>query len=281
MYFNEIAKLAVDETAAEEYLYLKNILKKFDSCPKCNSTHINLVRRKNYKCYDCDTEWSYRKNSILENSNLSCSELIALINSFSEKQPVLYAAKYLGMGEKTIRNFYDKFRVALSNLSPEILHTLDVNLEKKSPYFRIECNDQKIITSIYIGMGEPGTYFAMTDTTKLKKENLTYFPNAYNEGIVKFHNINSEEMKFWKYLTIRMSKFVGINLKNLFLLIKELEFRYNFNDNNLFDVIAGQIGQDNKITNIFSVVKIGNNFAEDIYTDFLLLLNDRFSSSND
>ena len=105
-----LSQQLVSEEEAAEFLREKKILKTFESCPYCQSSHFYPVRRGKYKCANCKREWSQRKDSILENRRIPFSKFVWALKLFELEVPVLRATKELGLAYNTTHGLFTLFR---------------------------------------------------------------------------------------------------------------------------------------------------------------------------
>ena len=58
---------------------------------------------------------------------------------------------------------------------------------------------------------------------------------------LKLHDFPIEQNHFWRYAKKRLMFYRGTKLNYLYLYLKEIEFRYNNKDENLFEKIVAKI----------------------------------------
>lgn len=100
----DIINSADDEIKLEEYLIELGLLKSFKQCPFCSNDKFGVVRRNKLKCYRCKREWSKRKDSPIENLNVSGTKILLAIKLFEHGigfERVLYE---LSMFRKTLKS---------------------------------------------------------------------------------------------------------------------------------------------------------------------------------
>ena len=100
----ELAKLLLDEELAKKYLLKHNILKTFTHCSKCNSNRLSKISRGRYRCNNCESEWSARKDSILHRQSLSSSNLLGIIKLFELELTAKQTSKELDLGHVAVPN---------------------------------------------------------------------------------------------------------------------------------------------------------------------------------
>ena len=264
----ELTQYTSDEERAEEYLRQQGILKTFPDCPYCHGTRINRVRRAKYKCYSCNREWGVRRDSILEGLKVPFTKFLMAIKLFEIDTSVREAAKQLGLAYNTVYNIHALIRKAIlttnvhaSSFSGEI--EMDESYfggrrkgkrgrgaAGKVPVFGILERGGKVTVEVVTDVqGETLLELAIK---KVKRGSLIYTDKfrSYN-GLIsygfkhrridhgkKFANgkvyINGIE-GFWSFAKQRLLKYHGVDAQKFPLYLKELEFRYNHRDRDLFD----------------------------------------------
>ena len=66
-----LSKYIQNETATENYLIEKGILKAFTNRPYCDSDKVKNTELNLIKCYSCKNEWHKRKGSSLQGKQQS------------------------------------------------------------------------------------------------------------------------------------------------------------------------------------------------------------------
>jgi len=265
-----LAKIAADEEKAESYLREKGILKTFTECPYCGNEHFGKVRRNSYKCYRCKREWSPRKGSILENSKVIFSKFLLVLKLFELEVSVLKASKESKLAYRTTYRLYELIRekiyqetTKVGKLSGEV--EMDESYfggrrkgkrgrgaANKIPVFGILERNGKVKVEV---VKDVKAETLLRETIKKVKRGSLIYTDKYKsyDGLVmygfkheridhskRFGNgkvyINGIE-GFWSYAKERLMKYHGVSPKTFPLYIKELEFRYNNRDKDLFDVI--------------------------------------------
>ena len=125
----QAALMFVDEPTCAQYLLNKKILPTKNRCLQCN-LRMTLQPCPTTKYSDeccwkctCGTTRSIRAGSILQDSNISFSKFILLLNCFSEELLPPLAAARCGVTEKTARRFYKMIRIQTTeelSTSPKI-----------------------------------------------------------------------------------------------------------------------------------------------------------------
>ncbi len=242
----ELSELLLDEKKAEEYLLKVGILKTFTECEKCGSNRITKISRGRHRCNSCLSEWSNKKGSVLYNNNLSYSKFIGIVKLFEMGVTANQASIELSINHITVKNNFNTIRFAISNVTQADFQTLDKILKDELAKFSISITDK----GIDVGIVNNGK--ALQDLFKLKRtrnpsKEVSYsfhYSRLKPEEIEKrLHNFPVEQNHFWRYAKKRLMYYRGTKLNYLYLYLKEIVFRYNNKDENIFDVIIAKIAR--------------------------------------
>lgn len=268
MNFSELAHYIGNEEKAEEALQELGILKRYTSCPFCGENRIGRVRRTKYKCYNCTKEWGVRRGSILEGLKVPFTKFLIAIKLFELDTSVRESAKQLGLAYNTVYRLYQILRYAIV-LTDTNSQSFSGEIEMDESYFggrrkgnRGRGAAGKVPVFGILERGGKVTVEVVPDVKgdtllelairKVKRGSLIYTDRfrSYN-GLVsygfkhrridhgkRFANgkvyINGIE-GFWSFAKERLMKYHGVNPGKFPLYLKELEFRYNHRDSDLFN----------------------------------------------
>ena len=117
--YDELRDLDLFSTPADcaQYLIDQKILPTNRTCVLCSrQMFLNSAYAASYRdgvcwrCPGCKRTVSIRRNSVLENSNISLREFIDIIRQFSESKSVRLAASHANVGENTCRRLYNEMQ---------------------------------------------------------------------------------------------------------------------------------------------------------------------------
>jgi transposase len=276
MNLSELAQYIGDEEKAEQALLELGILKRYANCPICGDNHIGRVRRSKFKCYHCNKEWGVRRGSILEGMKIPFTKFLMSIKLFELDTSVRESAKQLDLAYNTVYHLYQILRYAIviadtnhQSFSGEI--EMDESYfggrrkgnrgrgaAGKVPVFGILERGGKVKVEVVPDV--KGDTLLELAIKKVKRGSLIYTDRfrSYN-GLVsygfkhrridhckRFANgkvyINGIE-GFWSFAKERLMKYHGVNPMKFPLYLKELEFRYNHRDRDLFaDLLQVLVG---------------------------------------
>jgi len=242
----ELSELLLDEKKAGEYLLKVGILKTFTECEKCGSNRITKISRGRHRCNSCLSEWSNKKGSILYNNNLSYSKFIGIVKLFEMGITADLASLEIGVNHITVKNNYNTIRFAISSIKELEFNNLNKIIKDELTRFSISITDEGVNISL------ANSNSALQDLFKLKRTR-----NPSKEAAYSFHysrlkpkNIEQklydfpiEQNHFWRYAKKRLMYYRGTKLNYLYLYLKEIEFRYNNKDENLFEEIVTKIAR--------------------------------------
>ncbi len=268
MNLEELMRYTSDEESEEKYLREQGILKSFHECPYCHGVRINRVRRAKYKCYTCNREWGVRRDSILEGLRVPFTKFLVAIKLFEIDTSVREASKHLGLAYNTVYNIHSLIRKAILATNSDVSSFSGENEMDEScfggrrrgkrgrgaagkvPVFGILERGGKVKVEVITDV--QGETLLESAIKKVKRGSLIHTDKfqSYN-GLVsygfkhrridhgkKFANgkeyINGIE-GFWSFAKQRLLKYHGIDAQKFPLYLKELEFRYNHHDQDLFD----------------------------------------------
>jgi len=257
-----------DEGKAEQYLQKIGILKTFEECPHCGSTRLGRIRRVKIKCYDCKKEWGIRKGSIVEGLRIPLTKFLMAVKLFELDTSVREAARQLDLAYNTVYSLHTLIRRAILVTDTESF-SLSGEIEMDESYFGgrrkgkrgrgaagkvpvfgiLERGGKVRVEVVQDVQGETLLEMAIK---KVKRGSLIYTDKfrSYNGLITygfkhrridhgkRFVNgkvyINGIE-GFWSFAKERLMKYHGVKPAKFPFYLKELEFRYNHRDRDLYD----------------------------------------------
>lgn len=267
MNFLKLSEILHSEEKSEDFLKQKGILKTFKCCPFCGCDKFYPIRRKKIKCKKCRKEWSAKKDSLLEGLKISSQQFLSILKLFELEISGLKCSKEMKINPKTVARIYKMLRQSL--IEPDFLLSGEVEMDEsyfggrrkgnrgrgaagKVPVFGILERDGKVSLEIVKDVSSETLHELALQ--KVKRGSLIYTDRfrSYN-GLVsygfkhkrinhakRFANgkvyINGIE-GFWSYAKERLIKFHGVGKENFIYYIKEMEFRYNNRNEELFERI--------------------------------------------
>ncbi len=212
------------------------------------------------------------KNRYLKGAHLSERKVRELIKLFSEDLTATQIANITGISRITVNAYFKLIRTHIAKFCEErnpfhftngtITYHASENgtvasngaVSKKS-FYGIFKNDDTIHTDKIANIDAEWMYDWLKGKTEGEKGIIEqYRLNVYN-GIADFNSIRlyrvnesvpgvtrskshiDEIDMFWGMLKSRLIKFRGLNSGTLYLHVKETEFRYNYRENDLFELL--------------------------------------------
>ena len=279
----ELQQYSGSEEKAEEYLRSQGILRNYDHCPFCESTQIGRIRRTKIKCYTCRKEWGPRRGSILEGTRVPFTRVLIALKLFELDTSVREAAKQLDLAYNTAYNLFYLFRRAIAATDTEgFSFSGEIEMDEsyfggrrkgkrgrgaagKIPVFGILERGGKVRVEVVRDVqGETLLELAIK---KVKRGSLIYTDKfrSYNGLItygfrhrridhgVRFVNgkvyINGIE-GFWSFAKERLLKYHGVDPGKFPLYLKELEFRYNHRNRDIYDDVVKCLSEYSLVASI-------------------------------
>ncbi len=240
----ELSELLLDENLAEQYLLKHNILKTFTHCNKCKCNRLSKISRGRYRCNSCESEWSGRKDSILYKNQLSYSKFIGIVKCFTLELPAIQTSDEIQLNKIKVQRLYNLFRAII--IGAELLdeRTLANTLKSDSPTFSITIVDD-IVTINFADAGITNQDLFTVKRTRVpnREASFNFYHGNINARSVKnkLSEMPISQNHFWRYANVKLQSFRGTKTEHLFQYLKEIEFRYNNRDGNLFDKLVANI----------------------------------------
>lgn len=231
------------------------------SCINCGKYSLYKLKDKRLKCKNCKTKYSLKK----------LKRDLEILYYFYLEISARRAANELGLNYKTVQSRFMSFRKSINEYSKQEISKLNGELELDETYFGGRrkgkrgrgANNKAIAFGILERNGKIHTIIVenvkedtLMEAIKNKTKKGSVF---YTDGFKSYaslhqygkHNIikhNEDEFAkgrthingiegFWSYAKERFHKYHGINRKNYPLYLKEMEFRFNHRNKNVFKLL--------------------------------------------
>jgi transposase len=230
----ELSALMQDEKKCEEYLRQVGILKTFTNCVKCDSEIIGAIRRNRIRCYSCKYEWNIRKGSVLEGMILESSKFIACIKMFELGIPVTHCTWELNIANETAVQIYHIIRIYLIDTrdEEELKYKYEIFNEKlKLDILLLKTNNRIKVVWKSIEDDKYISECAVISTNRITNElnQITYnYFYKHSRNYVK-EKVKTYDLidRFWSYAKPKLKNLAISKIEDLYLYLKELEFRFN------------------------------------------------------
>jgi transposase len=180
------------------------------------------------------------KNKLVKGAHLSESQCTEIIKLFCEDLTATQISKATGVSRITINNYLKQLRGYF--MQPDVDPSVFANDAKASGFYSIEqSNNHLTVLPLEVEdkkaaqnwLDQYDSYASVLDLAhyRIIKKNA----NQVEQAIVQ----KKEEFVSW--LKYRLTKFRGINKQTMHLHVQESLFRFNFKNENLFEIITNAI----------------------------------------
>jgi hypothetical protein len=209
------------------------MLKYFMKCIYCNCEKLYKIKSGQLKCSKCKKKFSPTK----------IQKDMDLIVCFCQNFPASQSAKKLGINYVTAKKKYDLFRKLIANYLE--LEYKDKNVIEYDEYIYLQKSKKTIKENIFDAQNFL-TFHYTNKVYNLIMPNLKRYKNqfldddaakAYFKEFSKymmFNKISKTQRrdniitKFWNFFEESILKYKGVDDKNFFYYLKEIEFKFNY-----------------------------------------------------
>ena len=265
-----LAKIISEETSTIKYI--KSISDKNIECKFCTSNQFYPIKRTDtLRCKLCKKNFKPFFDSSFSLLRISYSKWLVLIKLFEISSVAKVAVEQAQVDYKTALKAFDIFRhLILDNLN-DGYRTLEGGVELDEAYFGGKAKGKRgrgaQNKTIVLGILEMGgkvrvdiipdvTAKTLVDSTvkKVKKGSITYTDKWKAYDALIFHGYKHESVDhnkiyvqgrvhingmegFWGFAKTNLAKYRGVSSAKFLLYLKEMEWRYNNRDRDLFDLL--------------------------------------------
>lgn len=267
----ELTKIVSDESKTLKYL--ERVSGSKASCQHCGSTKFYYMKSKNrIRCAECKKDIRPFINTLLGKIKITYSKWLVVIKLFELSVSANEAMYQTGLSYKTILKAYDILRRAIVMELAKTDKVLKGEVEADEAYFggkrkgkRGRGAKNKVIVfgmlerrgkvSLDILPNVKGETLMNATVAKAKKGSMVYTDQWKGYDALIFHGykhktVNHKKMfargkvyintveGFWSFAKERMIKYHGVSRKKFILYIKEMEWRYNNRNRDLFELLT-------------------------------------------
>lgn len=272
----ELSKIASNEKKSFEYLIDKLRIE----CPRCKSDKFYIMDRKRIRCRTCSNDIRPLNNTKFSLLRLSCSEWLLMIKLFELGASARKASKEIQSSYKTTLHGFEIIRRSIVEELAKTDMKLKGEIEADESYFGGKRKGKRgrgsINKTIVFGILERKGHVSvsivndvsadslMNETVKkVRRGSIVYTDKwrsydslmfcgykhlnidhkyKFRQGRVYINGIEG----FWSFAKERLMKHHGISPKKFLYYIKEMEWRYNNRDKDLFRMIINyMLGANN------------------------------------
>ena len=269
MDFREIGKLVSNDKISLEYLWKK---RGEATCDTCNSSEFYFIGRWRIRCKSCRKDLSPLKGTWFTRLRISPSQWLSLTKLFELSVSARKAAKDVALSYKTALTAYDILRRVLVEELGRTDELLQGELEADESYFGGRRKGKRGSgaghKTIVFGILERGGKVSVSIVTDVKAESLmSETVRKVRRGSIVYtdkwrgydslmfcgyrhlnidHRYKFKQGKvyingiegFWAFAKERLIKHHGISKEKFLFYIKEMEWRYNNREKDLFEVLV-------------------------------------------
>lgn len=252
-----------DEKKAFSYLLSRqrNI-----ACPSCSFNQYYVLSRKRIRCSRCKRDYNPILGSKFSTINLSYSKWLALIRLFESSVSARSASVQIGMSYETAwRAFHIIRRSILEEMArndealrseieadkdifedrrnrvPEKIIVFGI-LERKKGMVRVEILKNVTIRNVLHATVKKITKGGIVYTDRWKRyDSLVFYRCKDIKDQKRFSRDKvylDEKEGFWSFACANMIKYHGVSTRKFLYYIKEMEWRYNNKEGNLFNMLV-------------------------------------------
>ncbi len=267
--------ISLGRIVSDEKRSLVYILSKLTdvSCPFCHRKKHYIMSRKRIRCRKCRRDYNPLLDSKFSIINLQYSKWLALIKLFELSVSARQASVQAKVSYKTALKAFDVARRAIIEYMAQSDDTLRGEIEADEAYFggrrkgkRGRGSRNKVIVfgilerrkgKVTVDIVDDVSTASLLGATvkKVRRGSIVYTDKWHGYDSLMFSGykhlkidhkkrfargqvyINGIE-GFWSFAKERMMKYHGVSPSKFLYYIKEMEWRYNNRDRNLFDLIV-------------------------------------------
>jgi len=280
MDLHQLVSLCQSETDAFNYLFQKKKELKGILCPRCKSEEFYLMSSGRIRCSNCKTDYNPFVDTDFIKLRISCVSWLLLIKLFELEVSARKASIQLGLSYPTTLKGFDVLRSAILRELSRSDQVLKGEIEADESYFGGKRKGKRGRgaggKTIVFGILERGGKVSVKivkdvsaetliqeTVTKVRRGSIVYTDKWKGYDSLMFcgyrhlnidHNCKFKQGKvcingvegFWSFAKERLIKHHGISKNKFLWYIKEMEWRYNHRENNLFELLVKyMLGADN------------------------------------
>ena len=265
-------KLVSSETKARKYLSKKCFNFRHRYCPRCNTRKNYKLTDGRRRCSKCKYTFHDFSCRWINNGNLTPVQWLGIIKLFELEVSVRKMASQMALAYNTVYNAVKTIRLAIISHADDAEELLAGEIELDESYFGgrrkgnrgrgaagkvpvfgiLERNGKVQVTVVHNVTAQ--TLIGLTVKT-VRRGSIVYTDKfgSYNSLMFcGYRHLKIDHSKrfssgkvyvnglegFWSWAKERLIKHHGISKENFPLYLKELEFRYNNRNNDLFEIVA-------------------------------------------
>lgn len=246
----ELSGILTDEEASYAYLLQRLLKMGMLRCGKCDFDNFYVLSRSRLKCRRCRREFRPLVATAFSALNVPLSTWLCMVNHFVAEVPAREAARRCNLNYKTGLRAYALIRQAI--LGPWLHDAADDDQAKDCVAIgvldKVEYGEARLLDALQ------ARAVLELDLERVRKGKILYTePWQEYDTVVVFVEQRSCQRRrtcrtdavyvdyiqgFWQYAKGHLLGNRAINRGNLFIVMKELEWRYNHRDDDQFEVVV-------------------------------------------
>ncbi len=270
MRFEELVKLLNNEKGIAEFLYKRKKSTGSIACPFCGKKRFYMMDRKRIRCKKCRKDHDFLKDTYFGNLRIGYGKWLMLIKLFELEVSARKAGIQLGLSYPAVHKAFDTIRHSITHKLVD--KEMRGEIEADESYFggkrkgnRGRGAAGKTIVYGILERGGKVSVSVVRDVSaesllnetmkKVRRGSIVYTDKwkGYDSLMFcgyKHLNVNHKYRfklgkvyingveGFWSFAKERLIKHHGISRHKFLYYIKEMEWRYNNRDKNLFELVV-------------------------------------------
>jgi len=267
----EFSKIITDKSTALEFLCKQYKTNDAVCCPSCNSEKYYITARGKMRCKNCKIDYKPFRGTWLDIISIDFVKWLALIKLFDLGISARRAAVESNVSYPTALNAFDCIRYAILYRLAETDHQIKGEIEADEAYFGGKrkgnrgrgAKNKTIVFGILERKGKVSVQIVdnvsaktlLSNTIKkVRKGSIVYTDKwrGYDSLVFSgYRHLSVDHSKvfangkvyingiegFWSFAKERMAKHHGVSPGKFLLYIKEMEWRYNHQDEDTFSLL--------------------------------------------
>jgi transposase len=269
-----ILKQLTDEKYARKYFLKKRWKKYLKFCQRCGGRKLYRLSNKKYRCSRCKFEFTDFTNTFLGQLRISLTDWLLLIKLFDLEVSARRAVKEVGLSYPTVYKAYVLIRIAIYFNEKDSRHFRgEIELDEsyfggkrkgkrgrgaghKVPVFGILERNGKVFVTV---IKDVSAQSLIGETVKKVKRGSIVYTDKWKSYdslmFCSYRHMNVDHGErfasgkvhinglegFWSFAKQRLAKFHGVLPRKFPLYIKEMEFRYNHRDEDIFEILVNYV----------------------------------------
>ena len=265
-------KLIYSENRARKYLLGKCFKNHQRFCPRCRERKLYKLKKGRYRCSHCDYTFHDFSGRWINQGRLTCIQWMSLIKLFELEVSVRKMALQLNVSYRAVYGAVTTIRLAILSHAEDAQALLDGEVELDEAYFggRRKGNrgrgaagkvsvfgilERDGLVHVNVVPDVSAATLLKLTVKKVRRGSVVYTDKFRSYDSLMFcgyRHLKVDHGKyfssgkvyinglegFWSWAKERFIKHHGVSKKYFPLYLKELEFRYNNRNHDIFDLIA-------------------------------------------